>query len=185
MYCSVPSAFVLPINVQITDHSHSGIALLQSECFCEDTYLHSNGKFAVSCVGGNELAALVHCDVRSSSGKLFSSEYPFPASNSSSRSGAGESVDESVTTAGGDNIFTLNCITEAATAGELRQHPWHTNVGGFKKAGSRASFDESALHKSGSGGELAVNLANSNSVVSLEDYDLPNGGGSSKKRVRV
>lgn len=92
-----------------------------------------NGQCAVSCLDGDELVTLKHCELRSSSGALFDS-----------RAGV-EPDSDGAPTSTNSSIYTLNCTTDAGSEGELRRYTWCGRPGKTKPVLQRAGASSNSL----------------------------------------
>lgn len=88
---------------QISDCADSALLLAGGECYCEDSYLIHNGQVAVRCLGGDELVALRHCDLRSKTRCLI------------------DGADSAL-------VYTSMCATDPDSEAELRQYPWYERL---------------------------------------------------------
>jgi hypothetical protein len=76
--------------------------LLDSDCFCEDTYINNNHLSALSCVGGDEAVFLRHCELQRNGAPFDDLQGDFPPVN----------------------VFTKMCTTDAQFSDVLRKYPW-------------------------------------------------------------
>jgi hypothetical protein len=116
---------------QISGNTESAILLAGSECYCEDTFLVDNSQCAVSCLDGDDLVTLKHCELRSSTGALFDVR---ATTESDGDGGAPQS-----------SIYTLNCITDAGSETELRRYAWCGRSAKAKPSVQKGGGDSATL----------------------------------------
>ena len=130
--------------------------LADSECYCEDTYLLDAADCAVTCVRGDEMLALRHCDVRSRSGRLFQAD----------------DMETEISIEPTALIYTKMCVTDEVSETELRRYPWHSSE-------VEATGAQALVHVSSSKSVASLDGAGAYTLVSAAE------GGASRKRVRA
>ena len=132
--------------------------MLLYKLFCEDSYLVGSGKAVVRCIRGDELVALMHCDIRSARDVLFDARFDVTTSTdfgesveccntnyntSSTNSSSSNSGGAQPECAGeGCDIYTAMCVTSKESEPELRQYVWYDKTTTLSRRQSAARLED-------------------------------------------